>query len=86
MLEPVYDAKVLVIDDLGSEPLTQNVTREYFFDLLCARARAGLHTFMATNNTYEQLKERYTERVSSRLLSKKQSLVLRFFGEDLRLL
>ena len=41
---------------------------------------------MATNNTYEQLKERYTERVSSRLLSKKQSLVLRFFGEDLRLL
>ena len=65
MLEPVYDAKVLVIDDLGSEPLTQNVTREYFFDLLCARARAGLHTFMATNNTYEQLKERYTERVSS---------------------
>ena len=86
LLEPVYQAKILVIDDLGSEPLTQNVTKEYFFDLLCARARSGLHTFMATNNSTTQLKERYTERVSSRLLSKQDSLVIRFVGEDLRLL
>ncbi|MBS6511145.1 MAG: ATP-binding protein [Clostridiales bacterium] len=86
LLPPVYEAKVLVIDDLGSEPMTQNVTREYFFDLLCARARAGLHTFMATNYTPEQLRERYTERVSSRLLSRQQSMVIRFSGEDLRLL
>ena len=41
---------------------------------------------MATNNTAEQLKERYTERVSSRLLSRQQSIVIRFSGEDLRLL
>lgn len=86
LLEPVYEAKILVIDDLGSEPMTQNVTKEYFFDLLCARSRAGLHTFMATNHGTAQLKERYTERVSSRLLSKQNSLVIRFVGEDLRLL
>ncbi len=85
LLEPVYEAKILVIDDLGSEPMTQNVTKEYFFDLLCARSRAGLHTFMATNHGTAQLKERYTERVSSRLLSKQNSLVIRFVGEDLRL-
>lgn len=86
LLEPVYEAKILVIDDLGSEPMTQNVTKEYFFDLLCARERAGLHTFMATNCTADQLRERYTERVSSRLLSRQQSMVIRFSGEDLRLL
>ena len=81
LLEPVYEAKILVIDDLGSEPMTQNVTKEYFFDLLCARSRAGLHTFMATNHGTAQLKERYTERVSSRLLSKQNSLVIRFVGK-----
>ncbi len=81
----LYNATVLAIDDLGSEPMTQNVTREYFFDLLCYRQRAGLHTFMVTNHSFSQLKERYTEKISSRLLGGKDSLAIRFLGKDIRL-
>ena len=80
-----YEATILAIDDLGSEPMTQNVTREYFFDLLCQRAQKGLYTFAVTNHSMEQLPERYTERVFSRLISARDSYVLRFAGDDLRM-
>lgn len=80
-----YEATILAIDDLGSEPMTQNVTREYFFDLLCQRAQKGLYTFAVTNHSMEQLPERYTERVFSRLVSARDSHVLRFTGDDLRM-
>lgn len=82
----IYEAKVLAIDDLGNEPLTQNVSKEYLFDLLNVRMQRGLHTFIATNNTVKQLQERYTEPVASRLLSDRDTLTIRFSGEDLRLL
>ena len=65
--------------------MTQNVTREYFFDLLCQRAQKGLYTFAVTNHSMEQLPERYTERVFSRLVSARDSHVLRFTGDDLRM-
>lgn len=81
----LYGAKVLAIDDLGSEPMTQNVTREYFFDLLCQRAEKGLYTFIVTNHSMQQLAERYTERIFSRLVGARDSYVLNFDGEDLRM-
>lgn len=84
-IDLLYNAAVLAIDDLGSEPMTQNVTREYFFDLLCHRERGGLHTMLITNNTFSQIKERYTEKTSSRLFGGKSSQVIRFLGEDVRL-
>ena len=76
---------MLAIDDLGSEPMTQNVTREYFFELLCRRQERGGYTFAVTNHSFEQLAERYTERVFSRLAGVSGSDVLRFTGQDLRM-
>lgn len=84
-VELFYEAKVLAIDDLGSEPMTQNVTREYFFELLCRRQERGGYTFAVTNHSFEQLAERYTERVFSRLAGVSGSDVLRFTGQDLRM-
>jgi len=81
----IYAARVLAVDDLGSEPMTQNVTREFLFDILMSREKEGLFTFLVTNNSLLQLKERYTERVSSRLMSKESALVVKFTGKDLRL-
>lgn len=86
VVDPLYEVVVLAIDDLGSEPITQNVTREMLFDILVNRKKNGLHTIVLTNNTPEQLKERYTERVSSRLFAKSDSLTLPFKGSDIRLL
>jgi len=85
LVEPLYDAAVLMIDDLGTEPMTQNVTREYLFELVEHRTQRGLPTMLAANMNEQQLKERYSERISSRLFAQKQSSVIRFIGADLRL-
>lgn len=77
----LWDAELLLIDDLGTEPMTQNVTTEYLFDLINRRMEAKKHTVIATNVDDLQLK--YGERISSRLESR-ESAVLMLDGEDLR--
>jgi len=84
-LDPIYDADVLMIDDLGTEPMTVNVTQEQLFRLLEYRTRKNHPTVISTNMTSTQLKERYTEKVSSRLFAEETSSVLRLEGEDIRL-
>lgn len=76
-------AKLLLVDDLGTEPITQNVSIEYLFDLLNRRMEAGLHTVVATN--IDDLQKRYDERISSRLEAKRACTTLFFDGDDLRL-
>ena len=80
----LIDAPLLLIDDLGTEPMMRNITVEYLFTLLNERIAAKRHTVIATNLTLEQLKERYGERVSSRLMDHCGVLQLR--GKDLRTL
>lgn len=84
-LDPIYDADVLLIDDLGTEPMTVNVTQEYFFRLLEHRIFKKLPTVFATNMNSTQLKDRYTEKITSRLFSSDLASVLRLSGEDVRL-
>ena len=61
------NAEVLMIDDLGSEPLMQNVTVEQLFNLLNERQNKGLSTVISTNLEMSKFRERYTERIASRL-------------------
>ncbi len=61
---------VLAIDDLGTEPLLTNVTREYFFNVLNERQQNGRFTFFTTNMTQNMFSEKYTERIASRLLDR----------------
>lgn len=84
-LEPIFDAEMLLIDDLGTEPMTLNVTREYLFRLLEHRIRKNLPTVISTNMNSAQLKERYTEKVTSRLFAHQTADVLRLTGDDVRL-
>ena len=44
-----------------------------------------MHTFATTNLGYAALKERYTEKSVSRMLSTDRAAVLDFHGRDLRL-
>ena len=84
-LHPSMDAQYLFIDDLGSEPMTQNVTREYFFNLIENRIAKGLKTVISTNLTNQTLMTRYGEKVTSRLLADKTADVIMLQGEDIRL-
>ena len=83
-LKLIYDAKIIAIDDLGSEPITQNVTKEYFFDFLNYRIDKGLYTFIATNNDIYQIQERYSGRVASRLKDDNTCIFIKMEGKDLR--
>lgn len=82
----LVDAPVLLIDDLGTEPMMRNITVEYLFALLNERNIARRHTFIATNLTPVQLQERYGERVSSRLLDRSLCGAMLLRGKDLRIL
>jgi len=76
--------EVLMIDDLGSEPLMQNVTVEQLFNLLNERQNRGLSTIISTNLTIQELQGRYTERIASRLRDKNNWKVITLEGKDIR--
>ena len=80
----LIETPLLLIDDLGTEPMMRNITLEYLFTLLNERIAAKRHTVIATNLTPPQLKERYGERVASRLLDRSICAPVQFKGKDLR--
>ena len=80
----LVSAPLLLIDDLGTEPMMRNITAEYLFLLLNERLSARLHTVVASNLGPTQLSERYGERVSSRLVD--QAIIMHMQGKDLRAL
>ncbi|MDD2648929.1 MAG: ATP-binding protein, partial [Eubacteriales bacterium] len=84
-LQPLFDAELLLIDDLGTEPMMENITVIQLFNLLNERAVRRLHTAVCTNLTPKELQERYTERVTSRLLDRQSTMQLYFAGRDIRL-
>ncbi|MBQ9943076.1 MAG: ATP-binding protein [Clostridia bacterium] len=79
------NADLLLIDDLGMEPLMENVTVEQIYHLLSSRLSRGLYTAVSTNLSLVELKKRYTERVTSRLLDVRTGMDLPFLGSDIRL-
>ncbi len=84
VLDNLTDVDVLVIDDLGTEKTYKNVTAEYTFILLNERMTAGKQTFISTNLSLAQLREKYDERVFSRLIDQKQTFVAKLNGKDKR--
>ena len=82
--EDFYETPFLIVDDLGVEPLMNNITSESLFNLLNARKNAELHTLIATNLSLGNLIERYGERIPSRLLSVEDADSFVFEGDDVR--
>lgn len=80
-----FGADCLMIDDLGTETLRNNYTAETLFNILNERCLRGRHTLLSTNLSLTELKDRYSERVTSRLFDVGETLLVRFMGEDIRL-
>ena len=85
MNEHNFSYEVLMIDDLGSEPLMQNVTVEQLFNLLNERQNRNLATVISTNLDMAKFRERYTERIASRLRDSRCCKVLNLLGRDIRI-
>ena len=83
-VKELMDVPVLMLDDLGSEPLMQNITVEQLFHLINERQSRGLSTVISTNLTLKELRERYTERIASRLNDPKNCQMIFLDGQDLR--
>jgi len=82
---PLFDVDLLLIDDLGSEPLMDNITVTQLYHVINTRQNAGKHTVLSTNLNSVQFQERFTERISSRLLSSAgQCELIAFIGGDIR--
>lgn len=79
--DEIINADLLIIDDLGVEFVTQFTTAA-LHDLLNARMLKGLPTIISTNLEMEEIYEKYTQRIASRLFG--SSLPLAFCGKDIR--
>lgn len=77
--------EALFIDDLGTEPVYRNVTREYLYNLINERQTKGLRTIITSNLYPDDIMARYDERIFSRLMDKEKSIVIEMGGKDLRL-
>lgn len=84
MLSPYFESELLILDDLGSEPIIKNITISNLFTILNERQRANLPTIISTNLSYSELQDRYGDRILSRLFNKRICLPLHFTGKDLR--
>ena len=83
-MKELMEVPVLMLDDVGSEPLMQNITVEQLFYLINERQTKNLSTVISTNLTIKEFRERYTERIASRLTDSRNCEVLILEGRDLR--
>lgn len=84
ILDSLVDVDVLAIDDLGTENVYKNVTAEYFFSVLNERIARQKQTFISTNLTLNDIRERYDERIFSRLVDHNTTFVAQLIGNDKR--
>ncbi len=77
----MVNADLLVIDDLGAEMAT-SFTRSALYNLVNTRILSRKPTVINTNLTMREIEERYTARISSRLIGNYQAY--KFIGEDVR--
>lgn len=83
-IQALAEAEVLMIDDMGTEPLMENITIIQWFNLINERQTRGRGTVISTNLHIDELRERYTERIASRLLDNRQCQLIQLVGEDVR--
>ncbi len=83
-LEELMNAEVLMLDDLGSEPMMKNITVELLFNLINERQRKNLSTVISTNLSLAELRERYTERIASRMSDRRTCGMMMLSGRDIR--
>ncbi len=84
ILVPLIESDILFIDDLGTEPMINNVTINYLFLILSERDRLGRPVIITTNLMPDNIALRYGERIYSRLMNKQTSSIFKIDGSDLR--
>ncbi len=76
-----YESDLLIIDDLGCE-VSNQFTVSCVYNLLNTRINNGLSTIINTNLTQNELREKYADRITSRIFGEFRPLL--FKGRDIR--
>ncbi len=79
--EDLHGCDLLIIDDLGTEYMN-NATASLFFSLLNERHLNKKATIISTNLFLEDIQNRYSERIFSRIMS--NYTICKFTGPDIR--
>ena len=80
--DKVFDVDLLIIDDLGTETLSNTKFTE-LFNIINTRLLKDKKTIISTNLNLNELASFYDERVISRIIG--NYIICRFFGDDVRL-
>ncbi len=80
-LEDLYNCDLVIVDDLGTELTNGFVTTE-FFSFLTERNLRKKSTIISTNLSLSEIRDRYTDRVFSRITSSFEFIHLT--GDDIR--
>lgn len=78
----ILNCDLLIIDDLGSEQIT-DFSKTELFNILNIRLLNEKKILISTNCDLEEILKIYSERISSRLLG--NFTLCKFFGEDIRI-
>lgn len=77
-----FECDLLIIDDLGTE-VSNNFTVSCLYNVINTRQNERKPMMISTNLDAAELRRRYSDRITSRLLG--EFLLLMFSGEDVRL-
>lgn len=80
-MNSVLNCDLLILDDLGTEFLTSFVASS-LFDIINSRILNNKPTLINTNLDIEELKQKYSDRIVSRICGSYR--IMQFFGEDIR--
>lgn len=83
ILNLVKEVDLLIIDDLGTEFIT-NLSLTEFFEIINSRLLNKKPTLISTNLSPNDIKEYYSNRIVSRLYGEYD--MIKFFGDDIRIL
>lgn len=80
--EDLYNCELVIIDDLGTE-MTNNFVSAQLFSCLNERHLRRKSTIISTNLSLEELRDRYSDRIFSRITS--NYTICKLTGEDIRM-
>lgn len=78
----IINCDLLIIDDLGSEQIT-DFSKTELFNLLNRKLLKGNKMLVSTNCNLQEILKLYSERISSRILG--EFTLCKFLGEDIRI-
>ena len=81
--QSIHECDLLIIDDLGAEFSTQ-FTVSAIYNIINTRFMLSKPTIISTNMNFDEIEDRYTQRVASRILG--NYTIMNFKGNDIRVI